>query len=75
METARQLATAGVTVILTARNEKGGMESTSLLHQAGLSNVVFHQLDVQDSDSIAALAKYIEKEFGRLDILVRAINA
>lgn len=73
LETVRQLATAGVTVILTARNEKRGTEATALLHQAGLSNVVFHQLDVQDKESIQSLAKFIEKEFGRLDILVSAI--
>ncbi|KAL3530166.1 hypothetical protein ACH5RR_009488 [Cinchona calisaya] len=75
LETVRQLATAGVTVILTARNEKRGMDATSLLHQSGLSNVVFHQLDVQDMESIRSLAKFIETEFGRLDILVNNAGA
>ncbi|CAI9105978.1 OLC1v1005026C1 [Oldenlandia corymbosa var. corymbosa] len=75
LETVRQLATAGVTVILTSRNEKRGMDAASLLHQGGLSNVVFHPLDVQDSESADALARYIEKEFGKLDILVNNAGA
>lgn len=57
-------------VVLTARSEKRGQESVALLHESGLSNVVFHQLDVLDPDSISALANFVDKEFGRLDILV-----
>lgn len=73
-ETARQLATAGVTVILTARDEKRGIDAvTSLLHGSGLSNIVFHQLDVQDPKSIDSLVKFIQSKFGKLDILVRII--
>ncbi|CDP19124.1 unnamed protein product [Coffea canephora] len=75
LETVRQLATAGVTVILTARNENRGKEATSKLHQSGLSNVVFHQLDVLETESIKSLAKFIETEFGRLDILVNNAGA
>jgi len=71
-ETVKQLARSGVTVVLTARNEKRGMEATSLLNEQGLSNVVFHQLDVQDARSIESLAKFIQTQYGRLDILVRA---
>nr|GMD25998.1 (+)-neomenthol dehydrogenase-like isoform X2 [Ipomoea batatas] len=55
METARQLAASGVTVVLTARNEKRGTEAVSLLHNEGLSNVVFHRLDVVDKHSIECL--------------------
>lgn len=69
-ETVRQLAKAGVTVVLTARNEKRGTEATKAVIESGLSNVVFHQLDVQDKQSIADLAKFVTTEFGRLDILV-----
>lgn len=75
LETVRQLAAAGVTVVLTARNENRGMEATSLLNQAGLSNVIFHQLDVLDKESIRSLAEFIAKEFGRLDILVNNAGA
>ncbi len=70
LETVRQLASEGVTVVLTARNAKRGMEAASKLHQSGLPNVVFHQLDVLDAVSIDNLAKFIQDNFGRLDILV-----
>ena len=70
-ETAKQLASEGITVILTARNEQRGLEAVSKLHEIGLTNVVFHQLDVLDPDSIQSLAKFIADKFGRLDILVR----
>jgi NADP-dependent 3-hydroxy acid dehydrogenase YdfG len=71
LETVRQLASQGITVVLTARDEKRGMEATSKLHHSGLPNVVFHQLDVSDSVSIHNLANFIRDKFGRLDILVR----
>ncbi|KAG2674058.1 hypothetical protein I3760_13G118600 [Carya illinoinensis] len=70
LETVRQLASQGVTVVLTARNEKRGTEAISKLHESGLSNVVFHQLDVLDHASILNLVKFIQEKFGRLDILV-----
>lgn len=70
LETARQLATIGVMVVLTARDEKRGVEAAASLQEMGLCNVVFHQLDVLDPHSIASLAKFIEGHFGRLDILV-----
>ena len=72
-EIARQLAKKGVTVVLTARNEVRGREATAKLHQMGLSNVVFHQLDVLVKASIESLADFISQKFGRLDILVRVI--
>ncbi|KAL8531058.1 hypothetical protein ACS0TY_007899 [Phlomoides rotata] len=72
LETVRQLADAGVTVVLTARDEKKGIEATNLLN---LPNVLFHQLDVQDAQSIQSLANFIETEFHRLDILVNNAGA
>jgi len=56
---------------LTARDEKRGTEALEKLKGSGLSDlVVFHQLDVADPSSIAALADFIMTLFGRLDILV-----
>ncbi|KAL2945589.1 (+)-neomenthol dehydrogenase [Bienertia sinuspersici] len=69
-EIVRQLAAAKVTVILTARDEGRGVEATSKVHNFGLSNVVFHQLDVTDINSITLLVHFVEAKFGRLDILV-----
>ncbi|XP_065864690.1 (+)-neomenthol dehydrogenase-like isoform X2 [Euphorbia lathyris] len=66
-----ELASKGIVVILTARDEKRGLEAVQKLNDSGLSDyVVFHQLDVADSDSVAALADFIKSQFGKLDILV-----
>ncbi|XP_050387351.1 uncharacterized protein LOC126803613 [Argentina anserina] len=70
-ETVRQLASKGITVVLTARDEERGLKAVEKLKQSGLSSqVVFHQLDVADPASIASLAEFIKIEFGKLDILV-----
>ena len=65
----RQLASNGILVILTARDEKRGIEAVKNLKAAGLSDVVFHHPDVKDPASIASLAKFIETHFRKLDIL------
>ncbi|KAK1601128.1 hypothetical protein QYE76_007889 [Lolium multiflorum] len=61
-EVCRQLASDGVTVVLTAAVDK--------LKGLGLFKVVFHQLDVSDASSIAGLANFLKTRFGKLDILV-----
>ncbi|XP_062029721.1 (+)-neomenthol dehydrogenase-like isoform X1 [Rosa rugosa] len=67
----RQLATNGIMTVLTARDEKRGLEAVEKLKESGLSElVVFHQLDVTNPDSIASLAHFVETQFGKLDILV-----
>ncbi|XP_057966686.1 (+)-neomenthol dehydrogenase-like isoform X1 [Malania oleifera] len=71
LEICRQLASNGVTVVVTARDEKRGLEAVEELKKSGLSDlVVFHQLDVTDPTNIASLAEFIKARFGRLDILV-----
>ncbi|XP_042515240.1 (+)-neomenthol dehydrogenase-like [Macadamia integrifolia] len=70
LEICRQLATIGFIVVLTARDEKRGVEAVEKLKEVGLSHVVFHQLDVMDPSSIASLADFIKTQFGKLDILV-----
>ncbi|KAJ4977581.1 hypothetical protein NE237_008361 [Protea cynaroides] len=70
LEICRQLATIGVIVVLTARDEKKGVEAVEKLKGSGLSHVVFHQLDVMDTASITSLADFIKTQFGKLDILV-----
>ncbi|KAI9072830.1 hypothetical protein K1719_045198 [Acacia pycnantha] len=68
----KKLATRGVKVVLTARDEKRGLEALENLKQEiGVSDfVVFHQLDVTDPTSIASLTHFITTNFGKLDILV-----
>ncbi|XP_042490250.1 (+)-neomenthol dehydrogenase-like [Macadamia integrifolia] len=70
LEICRQLASNGVAVVLTARDEKRGVEAVEKLRGSGLSDVRFHQLDVLDSASIASLADFIKTQFQKLDILV-----
>ncbi|RYR61218.1 hypothetical protein HN873_013501 [Arachis hypogaea] len=67
----KQLASNGITVILTARDEKRGHEALQNLKDLGLSgHILFHQLDVTDANSIASLVNFIKIHFGKLDILV-----
>ncbi|CAL5381773.1 unnamed protein product [Camellia sinensis] len=71
LEICRQLASNGVMVVLTARDEKKGIEALEKLKENGLSHlVVFHQLDLLDPSTISSLADFIKTQFGRLDILV-----
>ncbi|KAK6239890.1 hypothetical protein QUC31_005359 [Theobroma cacao] len=71
LEICRQLASKGVMVVLTARDEKRGLEALEKLKDSGLSDhLVFHQLDVADPASITYLADFVKNRFGKLDILV-----
>ncbi|KAF3780674.1 (+)-neomenthol dehydrogenase [Nymphaea thermarum] len=65
----RRLASEGITVVLTARDERRGLEAVADLKSRGLTTVIFHQLDVTDPASVASLADFIRSQFGRLDIL------
>ncbi|XP_056174325.1 (+)-neomenthol dehydrogenase-like [Syzygium oleosum] len=72
-EICRQLASTGVTVVLTARDEKRGLQAAGELQKnSSLSGgaVIFHQLDVADPASVASLVGFVATQFGRLDILV-----
>ncbi|MBI3127799.1 MAG: SDR family oxidoreductase [Candidatus Tectomicrobia bacterium] len=65
----RGLAARGVGVLLTARDAGKGEAAAAALRKEDLP-VRFHPLDASDEKSIEALAAFIEKEYGRLDILV-----
>ncbi|HTL53687.1 MAG TPA: SDR family oxidoreductase [Planctomycetota bacterium] len=69
LETCRQLGQAGHTVVLTARDEAQGRAAVQQLSREGL-HPRFYPLDVTNAGSIAALIKLVEREFGRLDILI-----
>ena len=68
-ETVRQLAEAGVRVVLAGRDAAKAASAAQALQQQGLP-VESIALDVNDTASIDAAAKDIGKRFGRLDILV-----
>ena len=68
-EICKQLAQKGVKVILSARDEHRGQTAVQKLCAQGL-DIVFHQLDVTDKNSIGVMDEYIRNTFGRLDILI-----
>ncbi|MEV0792261.1 SDR family oxidoreductase [Kribbella sp. NPDC050459] len=68
-EIVRQLALRGLTVYLAARNPTLGESAAEQLAGEGL-DVRFVQLDVTDGESVAAAAKHVEADSGRLDALV-----
>lgn len=70
LEVCRQLADNGVTVVLTARDEARGAAALEKLKGLGLSDVIFHQLEITDASSIDRLTEFLRSRFGRLDILV-----
>jgi len=69
LEVARQLAAAGVPVVIGARDARAGEAAADSLRAEGREarSVV---LDVTDAAAIAGAAAFIEAECGRLDILV-----
>nr|WOJ51802.1 short-chain dehydrogenase/reductase 2 [Phlegmariurus tetrastichus] len=67
---AKELAKQGVTVVLTARDEKRGLEAQKALFEEGMRNVVFHQLDISHPESVSKFSSWLKEQFGGLDILV-----
>ncbi|GAA2322050.1 SDR family oxidoreductase [Streptomyces hawaiiensis] len=75
-ETARQLAGLGHTVLLSARRPQDAERAAADLAPTVPGTLLPCRLDVTDADDIRALARRMEEEFGRLDVLVNnaAIN-
>jgi len=69
LETVRQLAGAGVHVLLAGRNREKAVEAALKLQSEGLS-VEAIALDVANDDSITQAAIDIARRHGKLDILV-----
>ncbi|KAI3743933.1 hypothetical protein L1987_57004 [Smallanthus sonchifolius] len=71
LEICKQLASKGVLVVLTARDEEKGKAAMKTLEGCSFfKHLVFHQLDVLDPSSISSLADFVKSEYGKLDILV-----
>jgi NAD(P)-dependent dehydrogenase (short-subunit alcohol dehydrogenase family) len=68
-ETCRQLGRHGYRVLLTARDHGRGAAAAAALQDEGLK-VEFYPLDVTDTESVQALAGHLDREYGRLDVLV-----
>ncbi len=69
LEIARQLGRQGMTVLIGARDEGRGQEAAEKL-RADDVDARSIQLDVTSQETIDRAARHIEKEFGRLDVLV-----
>src|SRR4051812_39179754 len=69
LETARQLGKQGITVIVGARDLAKGAAAAEELKAEGI-DVHAVKLDVVNPDDVKAVAETIEKEFGKLDILI-----
>ncbi|XP_052181090.1 uncharacterized protein LOC127794193 isoform X2 [Diospyros lotus] len=68
-EIVHQLATHGVTVVLTSRDAAVGEEAAKVLQEGGL-NVLFHQLDIVNPSSIKVFTEWLQHNYGGMDILV-----
>ena len=69
LEICRRLARAGLTVVLTSRSAAKGRTAVRALREEGLE-VDHHLLDVTSPVGIKALAAYLAKRYGRVDVLV-----
>ena len=69
LETARQLGKKGVTILLGARDGQKAKTAAQQLRKEGIDahGIV---IDVNDSESIKQAAALVEREHGRLDILI-----
>ena len=56
-------------VILTSRNEQRGAEAVKLLEAEGLKPK-FHQLDIDNKESIEKLRADMQQQYGGIDVLV-----
>ncbi len=70
LETVRQLAQNGVAVFLGSRQLESAEEAVRKLNAQGIHDVYPLQLDITKAADRSAAAAQIEKQFGRLDILV-----
>ena len=68
-ETCRQLAQLGLTVILSARDSNKGKIAAKQLIERGL-DVIVYELDVSNHIHLGQTVHQIDRQFGRLDVLV-----
>jgi len=68
-EISRQLAQQGFKVVMGVRNTIKGQVAVNRLLQAGL-DVELQHLDVTDTESIETIRRYLDKTYGKLDILI-----
>ncbi|KFF04621.1 SDR family oxidoreductase [Flavobacterium reichenbachii] len=70
LETVKQLSEKGLFVYLGARDLQKGEAVAAELSQNGYKNIKAIQIDVTNEESVTAARNIIEKEQGKLDILI-----
>lgn len=70
LETAKQLSEKGLFVYLGTRNLEKGREVVKELAEQGFSNIKAIEIDVTNPESISKAKDVVEKEQGKLDILI-----
>lgn len=70
LETAKQLSQKGIFVYLGTRNLAKGEEVVKELKKDGFENIKAIQIDVTNPESVLAAKEIVEKEQGKLDILI-----
>lgn len=69
LETVRQLAQQGFTVLLGSRDIERGLRAAEKVRAEGL-NVEFIELDMERPEQFPVVADYINRVYGHLDVLV-----
>ena len=70
LETAKQLSEKGLFVYLGSRDLAKGEAIVKEINEQGLSNIKAIEIDVTNPESIYAAKNIVEKEQGKLDILI-----
>ncbi|MFC5873603.1 SDR family NAD(P)-dependent oxidoreductase [Chryseobacterium arachidis] len=70
METAKQLSKQGSFVYLGSRNLENGEKVVQELSEQGYQNIKAIEIDVTNPESISKAKNMVEKEKGKLDILI-----
>ena len=73
-ETARQLGGQGMVVLIGARDDARGQAAAATLRGEGIDAHAV-RLDVTEDTSVQEAAKWIDAEYGRLDVLVNNAGA
>lgn len=70
LETAKQLSRKGLFIYLGSRNPATGQEAVKELGEKGFQNIKAIEIDVTNPESVLKAKEQIEKEQGKLDILI-----
>jgi NAD(P)-dependent dehydrogenase (short-subunit alcohol dehydrogenase family) len=70
LETVRQLAEKGLTVLLAGRTLQEAEQAAASLKEEGLTTITPTKLDITNSADRVAVSQFIARQFGQLDILV-----